>query len=265
MKKSFITLLVIVILAVLSLTGCQNPMKGSGDITTEVYDFSGFSRVEVDGPLVVAVTYGDEYEVEITADDNVFKEIEVSVDDATLVVKLNRSSWMGIVRTQFVDTTVEAVIRMPYIQSLSLDGAAEGAISGFNTRASMAFSLVGSSVLDLQSLALGDTAIDASDASSITGEIVSGDVIIDISGASIVELGGSASCISCNVRGASKLELYEFAVDNAKVNLRGASEGFISPSGKLDVDLSGASDLCYRGNPVMGKTKISEDSRLIRE
>lgn len=146
-----------------------------------------------------------------------------------------------------------------------MKGAAEGTIIGFDTRTGLCIDLDGASTLEIDSIAVGDTSIKAAGASSVTGEITAGDVTLDISDASQIELAGTASNLVCTSGGASNLDLSVFSVENAVVKLRGASNAYITPHGKLDIDLGGASDLVYLGNPVMGKTKISDDSRLTRK
>jgi len=54
-------------------------------------------------------------------------------------------------------------------------------------------------------------------------------------------------------------------IDNANVRLRDASSRTVNAAIKLDVDLGGSSDLYYYSDPVMGKTRISEDSTMSKK
>jgi hypothetical protein len=83
-----------------------------------------------------------------------------------------------------------------------------------------------------------------------------------ISGASDVELDGSASDATIEASGASKARLSDFTVKDAEVKLSGASNASINASGRLDADLSGASQLNYAGNPTMGTIRVSGASKL---
>lgn len=58
------------------------------------------------------------------------------------------------------------------------------------------------------------------------------------------------------------MELSEFTVHNARVNLSGASRATIDLDGRLDADLSGASTLLYIGEPTMGEVSVTGGSRL---
>src|SRR3990172_4908547 len=217
MKKSMLTLLVTLLLLSLALTSCQSLLKGTGDLTTETYNYTGFSRVVIDGPFTVTLSQGDDYGVEITADKNVFQNLETSVKDGVLILKLKSSSWFGISRTQYVDTTIKAIIQMPYVRGLSLNGAAKGVISGFDSRASLAMSVNGAAALDIMDISVGDTTLEVSGAGKMTGKVTAGDMNIRVKDASVLELQGDASNIICDISGASNLNLTELAVDNASV------------------------------------------------
>ena len=92
-----------------------------------------------------------------------------------------------------------------------------------------------------------------------------GDAIFMLSGASKVELDGSAKDINVNASGASQVKLSRFSVDNAQVLLSGASTGTIYLDGTLDADLSGASKLSYIGEPTMGNVNTSGGSTLSKK
>jgi hypothetical protein len=53
-----------------------------------------------------------------------------------------------------------------------------------------------------------------------------------------------------------------FTVDNAFVDLSGASRASLDIEGRLDVDLSGASLLEYKGNPSLGEIDLSGASSI---
>ena len=63
-----------------------------------------------------------------------------------------------------------------------------------------------------------------------------------------------------NASGGSVLELRELLSDNGDVVLSGGSSATITVSGTLAYDLSGASQLYYYGDPVVGDTALSGGS-----
>ena len=85
---------------------------------------------------------------------------------------------------------------------------------------------------------------------------------LEVSGASTVQLKGSASDVTVDVSGASHLRLADLKVENANVILSGASNGTINLDGRLDAELSGASTLEYIGEPTLGVMDITGASTL---
>ena len=73
---------------------------------------------------------------------------------------------------------------------------------------------------------------------------------------------GSASDIVIEGSGASRVELADFPLNNADINLSGASTGTVNLKGRLDAELSGASKLRYIGEPTMGNINTSGGSTI---
>ena len=88
---------------------------------------------------------------------------------------------------------------------------------------------------------------------------------LEVSGASTVQLKGSAGSMTADVSGSSNLKLADLEVGSASVTLSGASNGTINLDGSLDAKLSGSSRLVYIGEPVLGTIDITGASTLKRK
>jgi hypothetical protein len=173
--------------------------------------------------------------------------IEITADDNVMeyvrVSQDGQTLKIGLrTATWLGPVTLEAAVTMPELGGLEVSGASRGTVSGFSST--------------------GDLAIQISGASRVTGDITAGDVDFDISGASSLELDGSANDMVADVSGASSLKLDDFTVGNANVDFSGASSGTINLDGRLDADLSGASRLWYIGEPTMGAIDTSGASTI---
>ncbi len=258
MKKAIliVAVLMVALLTSGSLVGCfGGVVTGSGNPIIENYNFSDFTRVEVGYAFDVEINRSSSYSVSITADDNLFDYIEVSISDETLKIRLKSGR-------SYISATLEARITMPELRRLELSRASRGIVSGFSSLEDFELDLSGASSLQMVGISAGDITFDISGASRVTGDIMAEDADFDISGASRVELVGSANDIVIDASGASSVELDNFPVNNAEVNLSGASRGTVSLNGRLDVDLSGASNLGYIGQPIMGTINISGGSTI---
>ena len=113
---------------------------------------------------------------------------------------------------------------------------------------------------------VGTLDVEISGASAVKGALdADGNAVMNLSGASTVELAGSAQDLDVEASGASQVRLGGFTVRNARVNLSGASQGTVNAGGTLSGTLSGASHLGYRGNPTLGDINTSGGSSVGRE
>ena len=261
MKKAIVAVLVAVLLTSGLSAGCVGHGEaGSGNLVTEEFEFSDFTRVEVGGAFEVEIVQADSYRVSVTADDNLFEYIKVSKQGETLKIGLK------LLPLRPLFTTLRAEISMPQIYDLDLSGATKGTVSGFSSTENLDTELSGASSLNLVEMSAGDVEFELSGASRASGDITaSGDARLNLSGASSVQLQGSASDLVIDASGASRVELDNFPVDNADVKLSGASGATVNLDGRLDANLSGASKLSYIGEPTMGDVRTSGGSSVSKK
>ena len=240
---------------ILFAAGCGGSITGSSNIETREMDYSNFTKLEIGNAFTADVSRGDSYFISITANDNLFQQLDIYQSGKTLHIGLKQP---GI----YVRTTQKVAIIMPELQELSLSGASNGEVHGFSTSEPVEFELSGASNLYLDDLEAGDTEFDLSGASEVSGNIKTADCSFSVSGASDVELGGSSADLDIEASGASKVRLADFPAGNVKINLGGASKATIDASGKLDAVLSGASELMYLGSPTLGSIEASGGSTI---
>ena len=254
-----VTALVAVLLTSGLLVGCQGGVvKGSGNLKTENYNLSDFTRVDVSNAFKVEINQSGSYSVEVTVDDNLFKYVDVSKEGETLKIGLKTVALLG-------PTTLKAEITMPQLRSLDFSGASKGTVSNFSSTENLDIQVSGASSVELVEISAGDVKFNISGASKVTGDITAGDAELEVSGASTVQLEGSASDIDVDASGASHAKLAGFPVNNANVRLSGASSGTVNLDGRLDANLGGASKLEYIGEPAMGTINTSGASTLSKK
>jgi len=232
MRKTKI-LMAVMLLIVLLVPGCFGSITGSGNLKTQEFNYSDFTRVEVGNAFEVEVVQSDSFNITITADDNISDYINVSKSGDTLRIWL-RSGY------HYRNYTAIAEITMPELYRLELSGATSGTIVGFSSAHDFILELSGASSISINDMTAGNIRFDLSGASSLTGSITAdGNARLDLSGASSVTLSGSANDLDADASGASHLGLDNFPVHNASIGLSGASGGTINLDGTLNADLSG--------------------------
>ena len=258
MKKVIVAILAVTLLISIMIAGCEGVVTGSGNLETKQYNFSDFNRVDVGYAFEVEIDQSSSYSISITADDNVFEHIQVTKEGGTLKLDFRRVLGLGSVN-------LKAKVTMPQLRGLEFSGATRGTVSGFSSTEKLDVDVSGASSLDLVDISADDVKFEVSGASEVIGDIAAADADFDVSGASTVQLEGSAIDIVVDAFGASRVKLAAFSIDNADVELSGASSGTIKLDGRLNANLSGASKLDYIGEPTMGTINISGGSSLSKK
>jgi Putative auto-transporter adhesin, head GIN domain len=106
--------------------------------------------------------------------------------------------------------------------------------------------------------------LDVSGASKANVSNVSAESLeIQASGASKIKMTGEVKILNVDVSGASKIDAENLKVENADVDASGASSVFVSVSGQLKADASGASRISYTGNPTNVDKSTSGASSVV--
>jgi len=245
------------------------------------YDFKGFDRIRVSGAFDVTIKRSDSFKVSISAD--ILKPVSVEKTGDTLSISLPWYYYTWGFLTGWKRALAQ--ISLPELREIRLTGAVVGETGDFSTTHDFSLSLAGASRVELGSIDCGDAVIKLAGASKedfksikaakldlevvgasrIKGELsVAGDARIKMAGASQVELNGQAGALKLDVAGAGRASLSELSVQSARVKLVGASRAVVKVAGRLDADVTGASDLSWVGNPVMGDIKSAGASQLHR-
>ena len=137
------------------MAGCidYNRTAGSKNIETRQFDYSGFKRIEVSDAFNVDVTRSDTYEVSITLNDNLFNDLDISMSGDTLRIGINPFP-------NFVNTTRHATISLPELDALTISGACQAVVSGFQSDGTLDLEVNGASGMEINDLKAADTTIN---------------------------------------------------------------------------------------------------------
>ena len=250
---------ILLAVSLVSLSGCidYNRTVGSKNIETRQFDYSGFKRIEVSNAFTVMITKSDIYAVVVTLNDNLFDDLDISMNGDTLQIGMKSIS-------HFVNTTQHAEIALPELDSLTITGACHAEVTDFQSNGSINLEATGASGMVINSLKATDTTIKVIGASHLSGSLVTNNAYFNVTGASNINLTGSASKMQVNVIGASHAALTGFIVGDAAVTAVGASTAEVEVHGTLDINVSGVSTLVYGDSPKLGKVEVSGISTLRR-
>lgn len=229
---------------------------------TEERSFRNFTRIEVNHGIEVKITQSSDFHLAVTTQKFSLKDVTIEQDVDRLVIGRRRFS----IRSWFASPSSRVIvdIAMPELAELALKTATQAVAQGFGSQRSMTLKLSGASRLDLLGVSAGTIRINLSGASRLSGELAGESVLMEIRGASTLNLKGSANNIQADASGACRFELDGFTVQAATVTLKGASSGAINVKGVLNATLSDASRLSYGPDATLGKISVSGASSLTR-
>jgi hypothetical protein len=220
-------LLLIGIIATIALNSCNiylndSTVTPSGNTVEQEFRLNNFTRLEMGNAFIIKVRKGSPFAIFARGDQTDINDLDVYVDrNGTLIAryKNNRSRRY---RMDF-DVTI------PDLQGVNFSGASNATIDGFRGLPSIDISLSG--------------------ASKTTFSGTASRIQLDLSGASNLILVGSGVKVASSLSGASVLSAFEYLVEDADLDLSGASSAKVAASKTLRVTASGASSVRYVGNP----------------
>ena len=232
-KPSIMRTLYIAVFSLVILTSCRffggERIYGSGHVVSQTRNVGSFNGIDISGAIKVHIRQDANSTVKVETDDNLLEYVDVYTDGNTLVIHPKQGYNPKPSRDLIV------YISAPSFKNIEVSGASE--LAGENA-------ISGNSEL----------VINASGASKITLELSGGKIVSDISGASTLNLKGQVSDLDAEASGASDMNCYDLVVDNAKLDLSGASSADITANKSLTAEASGASHIRYKGTASVNQS-----------
>ncbi|MFC5411050.1 head GIN domain-containing protein [Larkinella bovis] len=221
-------------LALVSLISCDFERIGPYEEDDRTYGLTNFDRLDMGSAFTITVERGSQYSIKARGNRRDLDDLDIYTSNGTLHAKYRNGS-----RNRRYDMTI--TITMPTLRSVDFSGASRSDVTGFQGLRELDIILSGAS------RARFDGGTDRTN--------------IDLSGASDLDLKGASGLLFGELSGASKLEAFDYPVDEAELDLSGASTARVRVAKRLDVNASGASSVRYRGTPEL-KSRLSGSSTV---
>ena len=227
-------LLPIVALAIIisscNLVGGER-IRGNGNMKTETRNISPFDGVSLSGNTDLYVKQDSVFSVRVEADENLMEYIITELDGSTLKIRSKDGANLKSSRS------IKVYVSAPSFNYFKAAGACD--IFSENKITSSAA-----------------IAIDISGASDVKMELIAPKVEADLSGAGSLTLSGQTKDFKVDGSGSSDINCFDLQTENSVLELSGAGNADVFASVKLDVRVSGAADIKYKGNATVTQ-KIS--------
>ncbi len=228
------------VLSIVLVSCTKETVTASHEVTTREYPFSGYSALDVSDNFNVYVTFSDtEEKVEVEANYNLHKYIDLTLVDGRLHIKLND------IRKIRGKETLNVFITTKNISDFRASG---------NSRLSL------ENPLDAPKVT-----IDLTGNGRFSGTMDTDVLDLDSKGNCIIELAGSTKTLDGKLSGNCELSDYSLAVGGLKIDLTGNSNAYLSVSGSIDIKAKGNSVLSYKGNATIVRQDLSSGSKIIKK
>jgi hypothetical protein len=250
LKKIFIVIGLILVISIgttsfLLATG-QLKIFFEPGITKEIsktYD-RDFRRLSLDFPADFNIKSSDENKILIKGGENVLDFLNITQTSRTLSFSTIESDWIRNV-------------------GWAITGANRPTITIFTTKIEELV-VIGESRLTIQSAKADKFDLDFNGKQSvIIAQLQSTKSTIKSEGGGFIDISGKTEDLELNATGFGRVLLRNFEVKNATINLSSSSSAELFITEKLTAELSGSSQLKYRGSPEVIK-KLSDSGDIIR-
>lgn len=210
-------------------------IRGNGVEATETRPVSIFSKVRSSGDFDIQITKGDEFEILVTAEENILPYIETTVSNNTLHIDIK-----GVhnVRNRL---PMNVFITMPDLASVKQSGSGSIVTDHFSG--------------DNMELAL-------SGSGSVSTSVDVNYIEANISGSGWMIITGDANESDFSISGSGNIDGSELTVDDCSANISGSGNMQINAVKTITARISGSGNIYYTGNPVT-ELNISGSGKII--
>ncbi len=200
----------------------QRTASPAPDGYAQTYNLTGFRALDISGPFQVNITQGEAFQVALQGPEEAVVRMDVRVAGETLTIDYDPQAFgrsggvMGV------------TVVMPQLYKVAFGGATQASIQSFEGT---------------------DIEVDLSGSSRTLIEADIASLSARLSGASGLKLSGQARAAEVTMEDASRLDGYDFKIQDMKLKLAGASRARVAVSRQLQADITGAGRVAYRGNP----------------
>jgi hypothetical protein len=228
----------IALLIILGLSAGVNAQKVINDPNVEARTVRSFQGVSVSGGIDLYLSYGDEA-VAVSASKTEYRDrIKTEVENGVLKIYYDHKNGISFGG----DRRLKAYVSYKTLNKLSASGGSDISVDGTIKSSQLKF--------------------DFSGGSDFKGSIDVSELDVDQSGGSDVDIKGMASRLKIDASGGSDFNGYDLVTEVCNIHASGGSDVEITATRELSAQASGASDISYKGKPVVKQVKASGASSV---
>ncbi|MGC3947279.1 MAG: PspC domain-containing protein [Chryseolinea sp.] len=216
------------------LTCVTCPVKEEDKNTVADEGLTDFDEVDIRGMFDVRITQGGDYKIEMIGSESEKAKYKIVRLGKTLIIDYTGTSkkfdWNSANVIDMDEMRIN--ITMPNLKKIEAEGVGTLQFERFDS---------------------DDLAIELRGPVKLRGEIQTQDLVLHLTGKSEAELSGNARNLDAELQFASKLKAYNLEVQDALIEVNGASTAKVNVTQNLEIEEGLASDVDYRGHPNVTK------------
>ncbi len=228
MKTTFsiTNLLILLGLALVTLTGCQGGIVGNGNVETRNEKIGNFSKLDISGNFHVYLEPSEKPYLKMEMDENLYDIVKVNEEGSTLRIQTRLNILQAREKNLYIG--------IKDLEKMDLSGAIK---------------VVSDSVLRMESLN-----IQLSGAGRLDFAFEGKSLKLDLSGASECDFRGKVDELRIQLSGAGDFDALDLIANDVRIDLSGAGTARVNAKNKLNVSISGVGSVRYRGEPEIQKS-----------
>lgn len=189
-----------------------------------------FDQLDLHGIFDIRIFNGNDFSVELSGPESEKRKYNIYRTGKTLVVDFDGK------KTFNWDWKADKVLNDKVYISITLPDLDKIKATGFGS-------------IDFEEFNNDEVEFEIRGPIRVAGTLNTDEVMINLSGKSYLDLEGRAQRMNADVEFASRLNAYDFEVQEAVLEVRGASTAKVNVVRKLEIDEGLATDIDYRGTP----------------
>jgi len=189
-----------------------------------------FDQLDLHGIFDIRIFNGNDFSVELSGPETEKRKYNIYRTGKTLVVDFEGK------KTFNWDWKADKVLNDKVYISITMPALDKIKATGFGS-------------IDFEEFNTNDVEFEVRGPIRISGTLITDEVMINLSGKSYLDLEGRANRMNADVEFASRLNAYDFEVQEAVLEVRGASTAKVNVVRRLEIDEGLATDIDYRGTP----------------
>jgi hypothetical protein len=223
-----------IVLVAAAMMACNNipfikTVTGSGNRVKQSRSVSGFDEIGLYGSMNVEITQGQDFYVEVEADDNLMEYIELEKSGNRLKVTME-----GNLSFSFKDDIIVRVT-MPVLKKVYVAGSGKITTTGPLKQADK---------LDVEIAGSGD----------VIADVDCPEVESNIKGSGKIKLSGTTKMSQVRIAGSGDYLCSDLLSEQTKVRIAGSGKAYVHASVNLDINIAGSGDVIYSGSPQISKS-----------